>query len=47
LLPAIAETKRDDDFGTGMMEQHQLASWLESGRYDRHLRHARRAYAPN
>jgi GntR family transcriptional regulator/MocR family aminotransferase len=45
LLRAIAETKRDDDFGTGIMEQHALASWLESGHYDRHLRHARRAYA--
>ena len=45
LLRAIAETKRDDDFGTGMLEQHALASWLESGEYDRHVRHARRAYA--
>lgn len=45
LLRAIAETKRDDDFGTGMMEQHALASWLETGEYDRHVRHARRAYA--
>lgn len=45
LLRAIAETKRDDDFGTGVIEQHALASWLESGQYDRHVRHARRAYA--
>jgi GntR family transcriptional regulator/MocR family aminotransferase len=45
LLRAIAETKRDDDFGTGMMEQHALASWLESGQYDRHVRRSRRAYA--
>ena len=45
LLRAMAEAKRDDDFGTGMMEQHALASWLESGHYDRHVRHARRAYA--
>jgi GntR family transcriptional regulator/MocR family aminotransferase len=45
LLRAIAETKRDDDFGTAVIEQHALASWLESGRYDRHVRHARRSYA--
>jgi GntR family transcriptional regulator / MocR family aminotransferase len=45
LLRAIAETKRDDDFGTPVMEQHALASWLESGHYDRHVRHARRSYA--
>lgn len=44
LLRAIAETKRDDDFGTAVMDQHALASWLESGRYDRHVRHARRSY---
>jgi GntR family transcriptional regulator / MocR family aminotransferase len=45
LLRAIAETKRDDDFGTAVVEQHMLASWLESGHYDRHVRHARLAYA--
>jgi GntR family transcriptional regulator/MocR family aminotransferase len=45
LLRAIAETKRDDDFGTAVMEQHALASWLESGHYDRHVRQARRSYA--
>ena len=45
LLRAIAETKRDDDFGTPVLEQHALASWLESGHYDRHVRHARRSYA--
>ena len=45
LLRTIAETKRDDDFGTGMMEQHALASWLESGQYDRHMRRSRHAYA--
>ena len=44
LLQAIAETKRDDDFGTGVIEQHALASWLESGHYDQHVRHVRRAY---
>jgi GntR family transcriptional regulator/MocR family aminotransferase len=44
LLQAIAETKRDDDFGTGTIEQHALASWLESGHYDQHVRHVRRAY---
>jgi GntR family transcriptional regulator / MocR family aminotransferase len=44
LLQGIAETKRDDDFGSGVLEQHALASWLESGLYDQHVRHARRAY---
>lgn len=45
LLRPLAETKRDDDMGTGVIEQHMLASLLESGLYDRHLRHARRTYA--
>lgn len=45
LLRAVAETKRDDDFGTAVIEQHALASWLESGHYDRHVRYARRIYA--
>ena len=45
LLRAIAETKRDDDFGSAVMEQHALAAWLESGHYDRHVRRARRSYA--
>ncbi len=45
LLRSIAETKRDDDFGTAVLEQHALASWLESGQYDRHVRRARRIYA--
>jgi GntR family transcriptional regulator/MocR family aminotransferase len=45
LLKAVADTKRDDDFGTGLLEQHALASWLESGLFDRHVRHLRRAYA--
>jgi GntR family transcriptional regulator/MocR family aminotransferase len=44
LLRAIAEAKRDDDFGTGVIEQHALASWIESGHYDRHVRHLRRVY---
>ena len=44
LLRAVAETKRDDDFGTPLMEQHALADWLESGHYDRHVRHARSSY---
>jgi GntR family transcriptional regulator/MocR family aminotransferase len=45
LLRAVAETKRDDDFGTPVMEQHVLATWLESGQYDQHVRSARRMYA--
>jgi GntR family transcriptional regulator / MocR family aminotransferase len=45
MLRAIAETKRDSDFGTGMCEQHALASLLEAGHYDHHVRHARRTYS--
>jgi GntR family transcriptional regulator / MocR family aminotransferase len=45
LLRPLAEAKRDDDMGTGVFEQHMLASLLESGLYDRHLRHARRVYS--
>lgn len=45
LLRPLAETKRDDDMGTGVFEQHMMASLLDSGLYDRHLRYARRAYA--
>ena len=44
LLHAIAETKRDDDFGTGVIEQHALASWLESEHYHQHVRHVRRPH---
>lgn len=44
LLRPIAEIKRDDDFGTGVCEQHALASLLESGHYDDHVRRARRTY---
>jgi GntR family transcriptional regulator/MocR family aminotransferase len=44
-LRAIAQAKRDDDLGTPMIEQHALASWLESGQYDRHVRAARQVYA--
>lgn len=44
LLRPIAEIKRDDDFGTGVFEQHALAWLLEFGHYDHHVRHARRTY---
>ncbi len=44
VLPVIAEAKRDDDFGTNVVEQHALARLLDSGFYDRHLRRVRRRY---
>jgi len=44
LLPALRGLKRDDDFGSNAIDQHVLASLLESGAYDRHLRGLRRRY---
>lgn len=44
LLPALRGIKRDDDFGSGALEQHALARFLRSGEYDRHLRGLRRRY---
>lgn len=44
LLRSVAEAKRDDDFGTNVIEQHALARLLDSGFYDRHLRRLRRRY---
>lgn len=40
----IIAAKRDDDFGTGVLEQHTLAWLLDSGAYDRHVRGLRRRY---
>lgn len=39
-----AEAKRDDDFGSNVVEQHAFAELLDSGAYDRHLRRMRRRY---
>jgi len=36
--------KRDDDFGTGVLEQYALARLMETGDYDRHVRRLRRHY---
>lgn len=40
----VAEGKRDDDFGTNVVEQHAFAGLLDTGAYDRHLRGMRRRY---
>jgi GntR family transcriptional regulator/MocR family aminotransferase len=36
--------KRDDDFGTSVLEQYVLARLLATGDYDRHVRRIRRHY---
>jgi GntR family transcriptional regulator / MocR family aminotransferase len=45
LAAAVAEEKRLSDRGTSGLDQVALAALLESGRYDRHLRRMRAAYA--
>ncbi|HTX12937.1 MAG TPA: PLP-dependent aminotransferase family protein [Solirubrobacteraceae bacterium] len=45
LLGALTEDKRLSDRGSPTLEQLALATLIESGRYDRHLRHMRRVYA--
>jgi GntR family transcriptional regulator / MocR family aminotransferase len=44
LLEALVEEKRLSDRGSPTLEQLALAAMIESGRYDRHLRHMRRVY---
>jgi GntR family transcriptional regulator/MocR family aminotransferase len=44
LLDALRTTKRNDDFGGSVLEQHALAQLLTSGAYDGHLRKLRRRY---
>lgn len=44
LLEAVIEEKRLSDRGSPALEQLALAAMIESGRYDRHLRHMRRVY---
>lgn len=44
LLAELQAAKRDDDFGTPVLEQHTLARLLDGGGYDRHLRQVRRHY---
>jgi GntR family transcriptional regulator/MocR family aminotransferase len=45
LLPALAHAKRIADRGSPGLDQLALATLIESGRYDRHLRRARTEYA--
>jgi GntR family transcriptional regulator/MocR family aminotransferase len=44
-LDAVTEEKRLSDRGSPGLEQLALARLIESGRFDRHLRHMRRVYA--
>jgi GntR family transcriptional regulator/MocR family aminotransferase len=45
LVPAVAAEKRISDRGSSGLDQLAVAALLESGRYDRHLRHMRALYA--
>ncbi len=45
LVEAVAAEKRFSDRGSSGLDQLALAALLESGRYDRHLRHMRGVYA--
>jgi GntR family transcriptional regulator/MocR family aminotransferase len=44
LLESLVEEKRLSDRGSPALEQLALAALIESGRFDRHLRHMRRVY---
>ena len=45
LAEAITEEKRLSDRGSPVLDQLAVARLIESGRYDRHLRHMRTIYA--
>ena len=45
LLDSVTEDKRLSDRGSPALEQIAFAALIESGRYDRHLRHMRGVYA--
>ncbi len=45
MLESLIEDKRLSDRGSPTLEQLALAALIESGRYDRHLRHMRGVYA--
>lgn len=45
LIETVAHEKRIADRGSPSLDQLALASLIESGRYDRHLRHMRGVYA--
>jgi GntR family transcriptional regulator/MocR family aminotransferase len=44
LVSDLRTAKRDDDFGTSVLEQYVLARLLATGDYDRHVRRLRRHY---
>jgi GntR family transcriptional regulator/MocR family aminotransferase len=44
LVEDLRMAKRDDDFGTNVLEQYVLAQLLATGDYDRHVRRLRRHY---
>lgn len=44
LRPAVRAAKRDDDFGTGVLDQHAFSRLVVSGAYDRHVRQLRQRY---
>jgi GntR family transcriptional regulator/MocR family aminotransferase len=44
LVADLQMAKRDDDFGTGVLQQYVLARLLVTGEYDRHVRRIRRHY---
>jgi GntR family transcriptional regulator / MocR family aminotransferase len=45
LVERVAAEKKLDDFGSPVLDQLALASLIESGRYDKHLRRMRALYA--
>jgi GntR family transcriptional regulator / MocR family aminotransferase len=45
LVERVAAEKKRDDFGSPILDQIALASLIESGRYDKHLRRMRTLYA--
>ena len=44
MVDDLRTAKRDDDFGTSVLEQYVLARLLVTGDYDRHVRRLRRHY---
>ena len=44
LVADVRAAKRDDDFGTSVIEQYTLARLIATGDYDRHVRRLRRHY---
>lgn len=44
LQPAVRALKRDDDFGSGVLDQHAFSRLVVTGAYDRHLRQLRHRY---